>query len=102
MPSTPTGRPHAAAGCPACAVHRIGSPFGNTCESPYSTRRLVPVAMMAWRRCVDVCGLLPDQRDLQVRRPVLLVVEAAAIDVARAPKEHVVAQVDEVEFHEVA
>src|SRR5271170_1314360 len=43
----------------------------------------------------------PDEWDLEVGRTVLLGVEAAAVDVARAPKQHLVRQVDQVVFHEV-
>jgi hypothetical protein len=41
------------------------------------------------------------QGNLQIRRPVLFLVEAAPVDVAGAPEQQVVAQVDEVELHEV-
>src|SRR5438105_4079104 len=45
--------------------------------------------------------LLPDQRDLQVGRPVLLDIKAAAVDVASAPEQELTPEVDEVVLHEI-
>src|SRR5437879_5664129 len=44
---------------------------------------------------------LPDQRNLQIGRPVLLRIEAAAVDVARAPEQQVASEIDEVVLHEI-
>ena len=46
-------------------------------------------------------SLLPDQRNLQVRGPVLFLVESATVYVAGAPEQHVSIEVDEVVLHEV-
>src|SRR2546426_12219784 len=45
---------------------------------------------------------LADERDLQVRRPVLFLVEPTPVDVACAPEQHAAVEVHEVVFHEVA
>src|SRR6202007_2027057 len=45
--------------------------------------------------------LLSDQRNLQIGRPILLHIEAAAIDIARAPEQQVASEVDEVILHEI-
>src|ERR1700750_3328236 len=44
---------------------------------------------------------LPDQRDLQIGRPVLLGIKAAAVDVAGAPEQQVAPEVDQVVLHEI-
>src|SRR5258706_15531849 len=43
----------------------------------------------------------PDERDLQVRRTIFFLVEAAPVDVASAPEQHVAVQIDQVVFHEI-
>src|SRR6478672_1128009 len=46
-------------------------------------------------------SLRSDHWNLEVRRPVLLCIEATAIDVASAPKQETIPQIDEIIFGEV-
>src|SRR6185312_2127911 len=46
-------------------------------------------------------ALLPDQWDLQVGGPVLLGIEAAAVDIAGAPEQQGSFEVDEIVPHEI-
>src|SRR5882757_1422239 len=46
-------------------------------------------------------GSLPNQRDLQIGRAVLLGVKTAAVDIAGAPEQQVASEVDEVVLHEI-
>src|SRR5882757_11109972 len=45
--------------------------------------------------------LLSDQRDLQIGGAVLLRIETTSVNIARAPKQQVTFEVDEVVLHEV-